>query len=713
MMIKRLNEMQKSDWKKPWLPVSVQYPKNMSGREYNSRNAFMLMFVSEDKGYKYPIFATSYQIDRENYSTKGKECKKDKDGNKLPFVHILKGEKSTPVLFYDFSVRNKETNKTISFTEYNRLSSDEQKNYSVKSFTKNWNVFNIDQTNLKEARPELYQKLTMPFDRKEAEKTLEGMFEFEPIDKMISDGLWRCPIITEAGNQAYFAPQKDEIHIPLKAQFKDGELFYGTALHEMIHSTALDSKINRNIDGRFGDMDYGKEELIAELGSAVIASFFGFAKHIREDSAAYLSSWLNSIKEKPEFIKNVLYEVNRASEYTINKIRKVDLSLLKEKSVRPSVEQLREIGSILSKKETLTLDDFQNSNNLDSHLSEISFDEIDSKFRKLISLKESLANGKYLDGYDKTDEKQVDTAKTAVDLEIAIVRENLQQSLDKLRILYGNESVIEYKRFQIIKEGIVNEQDLLNFGKYLSNPMRKENGVAYNAKDDLDLLTPKSKEAFRLYQNAVDNLNNCKDPNIRQELVEERENAYYNFFEVLKKEKESYGEVAIKTYERVNGPTVKERTSLGVFAVPQWALEYITSRDSNSLSTEQKTVTDKFIKSIVNDKYEVVVDWKSINEDDKNPAFCLEKERQNAQAIKTVKVEFFEIKYNESVKKDEEIKLDAREEEETDIQISEDGDVDVAESEELSPDKKQGDNEKNDNEEEHEEGRTKTRSFRR
>lgn len=46
-------------------------------------------------------------------------------------------------------------------------------------------------------------------------------------------------------------------------------------------------------------------------------------------------------------------------------------------------------------------------------------------------------------------------------------------------------------------------------------------------------------------------------------------------------------------------------------------------------------------------------------------------------------------------------------------QISEDGDVDVVVSEELSPDKKQGDNDKNDNEEEHEEGRTKTRSFRR
>ena len=50
MMIKRLDEMEKSNWKKPWMPVKVQYPRNANGREYNARNAFFLMLVCEDKG---------------------------------------------------------------------------------------------------------------------------------------------------------------------------------------------------------------------------------------------------------------------------------------------------------------------------------------------------------------------------------------------------------------------------------------------------------------------------------------------------------------------------------------------------------------------------------------------------------------------------------------------------------------------------------------
>lgn len=703
MMIKRLDEMEKSNWKKPWMPVKVQYPRNANGREYNARNAFFLMLVCEDKGYRYPMFLTRNQINSENYSTTGRGFKKDKDGNKLPVVHILKGEKAIPVIFSDFYVVHKDTNEKISFSAYKRLSADQQKEYKVKSYNKVWNVFNIDQTNIKEARPELYQKLTMPFDRKAAEKSLEGMFKFEPIDKMVNEGLWCCPIISSESNQAYYSPSKNEIHVPHKSQFKDGELFYGTTLHEMIHSTS--NPLSRDIP------EYGKEELIAELGAAMVASLFGFAKHIRDDSAAYIGSWLGSLHENNDFIKSVMSGVMRASDYTIDKIKKVELSILKENGIRPTVEQLREIGSILSSKESLKIEDLQNPDNIDSHLSDIEFDDIGSKYNKYIALKESLDNGKYLEGYDKTDEKQLATAKTSINLEISIARENLQESLDRLDKIYGKEAVIEYKKFQIIKEGVVNEQDLINFGQYLLNPMRKENGIAYNAKLNLDLLTPKAKEAFRIYQGAVDNLNNCKDPHLRQDFVEERENAYYYFCDILKRERETYGDVAIKTYERVNGSTVKERTPLGVFSVPQWALEYITTHDASNLTDGQKSAADKFIKSIVNDKYEAVVNWNTVDEEDKNPAFRVETERHNSDAVKTVKVEFFEIKYNEAIKQDEDIKIDAREEEEADISIDEDGDMDIVEREELSPDKKNdSDNTKT---EEQEEGHTKTRSFRR
>ena len=52
-MIKRLEEMEKSNWKKPWVPADIQYPRNISGREYNTRNALLLMYLTEKKNYKY------------------------------------------------------------------------------------------------------------------------------------------------------------------------------------------------------------------------------------------------------------------------------------------------------------------------------------------------------------------------------------------------------------------------------------------------------------------------------------------------------------------------------------------------------------------------------------------------------------------------------------------------------------------------------------
>jgi antirestriction protein ArdC len=63
----------------------------------------------------------------------------------------------------------------------------------------------------------------------------------------------------------------------------------------------------------FGSPEYAKEELIAELSAAVIASQHGLSKHIKNDSATYLKSWLGSLKESPEFLKTVLGDVKRST----------------------------------------------------------------------------------------------------------------------------------------------------------------------------------------------------------------------------------------------------------------------------------------------------------------------------------------------------------------------------------------------------------------
>ena len=96
---------------------------------------------------------------------------------------------------------------------------------------------------------------------------------------------------------------------------------------------------------------------------------------------------------------------------------------------------------------------------------------------------------------------------------------------------------------------------------------------------------------------------------------------------------------------------------------------------------------------------------------DKNPAFRRNQDRLDKEDSKTVRIEFFEIKYDEPVKVKEETKIDGREAEDIDISIDEDGDIEAKEEETLAPDKK-NDN-KTDEEEEQGEGRTKSRSFRR
>ncbi len=49
------------------------------------------------------------------------------------------------------------------------------------------------------------------------------------------------------------------------------------------------------------------------VGSALVASRYGIVKNVKDESAAYLKSWLDSLKESPEFIKTTLQDVRRAT----------------------------------------------------------------------------------------------------------------------------------------------------------------------------------------------------------------------------------------------------------------------------------------------------------------------------------------------------------------------------------------------------------------
>lgn len=324
MMIEKIESINK-DWRKPWFTEgALQWPRNLSGREYNGMNAFMLMLHCEKEGYKIPRFCTFDCVQRMN--------KPGKDGQELPRVSVLRGEKSFPVMLTTFTCIHKETKEKIKYDDYKNLSEDEKKEYNVYPRMQVFRVFNVQQTNLREARPELWEKLEKENGRPEVKAGEQ--FDFEPVDRMISENLWICPIRPMHQDSAYYSITKNEIVVPEKRQFKDGEAFYGTLFHEMTHSTGAKGVLDRLEPTAFGSKEYAREELVAELGSALVSQRYGMTKHIKEDSCAYLKSWLDSLKESPQFIKTTLMDVKKASSIITQKVDRIARGLDEDNTER-------------------------------------------------------------------------------------------------------------------------------------------------------------------------------------------------------------------------------------------------------------------------------------------------------------------------------------------------------------------------------------------
>ena len=290
-------------------------------------NALLLMMQCEKQGYKIPRFCTFDCVQRMNAN-----LEKDDPARIL----INKGERSFPVMLTTFTCIDKDTKEHIRYDDYKNLTDEEKAQYNVYPKNQVFRVFNVEQTNLKEARPELWAKFEA--ENKRPELNQGKQYSFEPMDVMIRDNRWICPIKPTRGDNAYFSISKNEIVIPEKQQFKDGESFYSNLYHEMSHSTGHETALNRIKPASFGSADYAKEELIAELTAALTAQRYGMSKNLKEDSACYLKSWLDSLHESPQFIKTVLLDVKRSASMITQNIDKIAKELEQNQSKEQSAD---------------------------------------------------------------------------------------------------------------------------------------------------------------------------------------------------------------------------------------------------------------------------------------------------------------------------------------------------------------------------------------
>lgn len=117
------------------------------------------------------------------------------------------------------------------------------------------------------------------------------------------------------GNDACYLPGKDEVHMPILAQFDDAASFYGVSIHEYGHASGAKHRLDRVLTGRFGSEKYAAEECVAEMTAGFVLADLGIAHHPRPDHAAYISTWLKAIKSDPRAIFTAASKAQQAADW--------------------------------------------------------------------------------------------------------------------------------------------------------------------------------------------------------------------------------------------------------------------------------------------------------------------------------------------------------------------------------------------------------------
>ncbi len=116
------------------------------------------------------------------------------------------------------------------------------------------------------------------------------------------------PVI-KSGEPSYH-PIDDHIEMPGIDQFKTNTAYYDVLYHELAHSTKAPTRLNRNLK------DYAQEEVVAEIGSAILCATAGITNDIDEsNNVAYIQHWSAKFKEDNGLIVKLASMGQRASDY--------------------------------------------------------------------------------------------------------------------------------------------------------------------------------------------------------------------------------------------------------------------------------------------------------------------------------------------------------------------------------------------------------------
>jgi antirestriction protein ArdC len=151
-----------------------------------------------------------------------------------------------------------------------------------------------------------------------------GLPAFQPIKEAeeISAKYQAQIEVIHRGNRAFYRPSTDSVHMPERETFDNPESYYSTLFHEFTHSTGHESRLNRNgiVETHFfGDEIYSKEELVAEMGAAMLCGIVGIENKTIRNSASYIQSWLGKLRDDKKLVVYAAAAAQKAADFILGR----------------------------------------------------------------------------------------------------------------------------------------------------------------------------------------------------------------------------------------------------------------------------------------------------------------------------------------------------------------------------------------------------------
>lgn len=265
-------------WIRPWSvnPGTSAIPVSASGRQYRGINRILLGMEQSLLGYTSPQWYTRKMANQAG-------------------GHIRKGEKGTPIVFFR-PVDGSPSEPEGPDPDDNNDSTDR---FWVHRFYYVWNRNQIEGVDGAPA-PEPMVCGTSENRHSRSDCLVLGT------DARFGYG----------GNRAFYSPGADRIQLPLPEQFDLLDHFHSTRFHELVHWTGHAARLGRRY-GRFGDPDYAREELVAEMGAAFLCEWCGLLAEPQHPE--YIASWLKVLDEDRSAVIVAASQAQKAFDFILEK----------------------------------------------------------------------------------------------------------------------------------------------------------------------------------------------------------------------------------------------------------------------------------------------------------------------------------------------------------------------------------------------------------